>query len=63
MNVLYRYILDSWKEGECCGWLNRNKENEDVANPSLYAFRFPHHIYMPIKRETNKGLLPNKNRV
>ena len=39
-----------------CGWWNRDKENEDARNPSLYAFSFSHHIYMPIKRETRKGL-------
>ena len=47
--------------GGCCGWLDRDKENEDARNPFLYAFRFSHHIYMARKRETCKRLLPNKN--
>ena len=37
------------------------KENEDPRNPSLYAFSFSRHIHMPVKRETRKELLPNKN--
>ena len=45
----------------CCWCLNRDKENEDMRNPYLYAFRFSHHIYMRVKRETCKGLLSNKN--
>ena len=47
--------------GGCCGWLDRDKENADVRNQFLFAFRFSHHIYMPRKRETRKGLLPDKN--
>ena len=43
------------------GWLNGDKENEDARNPSLYAFSFSHYIHMPIKPESRKGLLPNKN--
>ena len=31
------YILNRWKEGGCCGWLDRDKENEDTRNPFLYA--------------------------
>ena len=46
---------------EYCGWLNRYKENEDGINPSLYVFRFSHHIYIPVKGEARKGLLPSKN--
>ena len=46
-----------------CGCLNRDKENEDARNPSLYAFSFSHHIHMAIKPETRKGLLPNKNHI
>ena len=46
--------------GGCCGWPDRDKKNEDARNPSLNVFRFSHQIYMPIKRETPKGLLPNK---
>ena len=58
------YIYSRYVErGGCCGWLNRDKENEDERNPALYALRFSHHTYMPIKRETRKRLLPNKNRV
>ena len=49
------------KGGGCCGWLDRGKENEGARNQSLYAFRFSHHIYMLVKRETCKGLLPKKH--
>ena len=49
------------ERGGCCGWLNRDKENENARNPSLHAFPFSYRLYMPIKRETRKGLLPNKN--
>ena len=61
MNILYIYICFSigGRRG-CCGRLNRDKEIEDARNPSLYAFSFSHHRYMPIKRETRKVLLPNK---
>ena len=40
--------------GGCCGWLDRDKENEETRNPSLYAFHFSHHIYMPVKRKLAK---------
>ena len=55
------YIFSIGGRRGCCRWLNRDKENEYERNPSLHAFRFSYHIYMPIKRETRKELLPNKN--
>ena len=48
--------------GGSCGWLNRDKENEDARNPSLYAFSFSH-MHMLIKWETRKGLLSSKNHI
>ena len=60
---IYIYIFSIGGRRGCCGWLSRSKENEDARNPFLYAFRFSHLIYMPIKQETRKGLLPNKNHV
>ena len=63
MNILYIYIFSISGRRACCGWLNRGKENEDARNPFLNTFRFSHHIYMPIKRETREELLPNKNHV
>ena len=55
------YIFSVGGKRGCCGWLGRDKENEETRNPSLYACRFSHHIYMPVKQETCNGLLPNKN--
>ena len=52
--------MEGWGS-ESCEWLNRDKENEDAKNPSLYGFSFSHHIDIPIKRESRKRLLPNKN--
>ena len=60
---IYIYILNRWKEGVLWVCLNKDKVNENARNLSLYAFSFCHHIYMPIKRETRKVLLPNKNHV
>ena len=63
--LLYIYIFSiGGRMGKLWGgWLNRDKENEDARKPSFYAFSFGHHMHMPIKPETRKGLLPNKNHV
>ena len=59
---MYIYIYSQEVEGRgSCRWLNRDKENVDTRNPSLYAFSFSHDIHMSIKRETRKGLLLSKN--
>ena len=59
MHVYNIYILDRWRDREVVGgW---DKENKDARNSSLYAFSFSHHIHMPMKWDTSKGLLSNKN--
>ena len=60
---IYEYFISIGGRKGCCGRLNRDKENEDARNPFLYAFCFSHHVYLPIKRETRKGLMPNKNHI
>ena len=56
---IYIFSVDG-RRGHC-EWLDRDKKNKDGRNPSLYAFRSSHHIYMPIKKKTRKKLLPKKN--
>ena len=50
-----------------CGWLNKDKENEDAGNPPVYTcfalltLNSTHHMYLRKRHKARKGLYLNTN--